>query len=106
MVGHAVQWRGGTLTDLGTLPGTGDLNSAPTWISTNGLIAGLSENGQIDPMVPGFPELHAVLWKHGKIIDLGTLEGGYESIASAVMAPQVGLEPTTLRLTAGCSAIE
>ena len=84
MVGHAVQWRGGTLTDLGTLPGTGDLSSAPTWISTNGLIAGLSENGEIDPTVPGFPELHAVLWKDGKITDLGTLEGGYESIASAV----------------------
>lgn len=84
MVGHAVQWRGGTLTDLGTLPSTGDLSSAATWISTNGLIAGLSENGEIDPTVPGFPELHGVLWKHGKITDLGTLEGGYESIASAV----------------------
>jgi probable HAF family extracellular repeat protein len=84
MVGHAVQWRDGTLTDLGTLPGTGDLSSTPTWISTNGLIAGLSENGEIDPTVPGFPELHAVLWKHGKITDLGTLEGGYESLAAAV----------------------
>lgn len=84
MVGHAVQWRGGSLTDLGTLPGTGDLSSTPTWISANGLIVGLSENGEIDPTVPGFPELHAVLWKHGKITDLGTMEGGYESIASAV----------------------
>ena len=84
MVGHAVQWRGGTLTDLGTLPGTGDLSSAPTWISKNGLISGLSENGEIDPTVPGFPELHAVLWKHHKITDLGTLEGGYESIAAGV----------------------
>src|SRR5277367_3947155 len=44
MVGHAVQWRGGSVTDLGTLPGTGDLSSAATWISANGLIAGLSEN--------------------------------------------------------------
>jgi probable HAF family extracellular repeat protein len=84
LVGHAVQWRDGALTDLGALPGTGDLSSAPTWISTNGLIAGLSENGEIDPMVPGFPELHAVLWKHGNITDLGTLEGGYESIAQSV----------------------
>ena len=84
MVGHALQRRGGTLTDLGTLPGMGDLSSAPTWISTNGLITGLSENGEIDPLVPGFPELHAVLWKHGNITDLGTLEGGYESIANAV----------------------
>jgi len=84
MVGHAVQWRGGSLTGLGTLPGAEDLSSAPSWISANGLIAGLSENGEIDPTLPGFPELHAVLWKHGKITDLGTLEGGNESIASAV----------------------
>jgi probable HAF family extracellular repeat protein len=84
MVGHAVQWRGGGLIDLGTLPGAGDLSSASTGISTNGLIAGLSENGEIDPTVQGFPELRAVLWKHGKITDLGTLEGGYESIAAAV----------------------
>ena len=84
LVGHAVQWRDGSLTDLGTLPGTGPLSSAATWISANGLIAGLSENGEIDPMVPGFPELHAVLWKQGKITDLGTLEGGYSSIATGV----------------------
>ena len=84
MVGHAVQWRGGSLTDLGTLPGTGDLSSTPTWVSTNGLIAGISENGEIDPTLPGFPELRAVLWKHGRITDLGTLEGGYESLAAAV----------------------
>jgi probable HAF family extracellular repeat protein len=84
MVSHAVQWWRDSLTDLGTLPGTGDFSSTATWISANGLIAGLSENGEIDPTVPGFPELHAVLWKHGKITDLGTLEGGYESIAQAV----------------------
>ena len=84
MVGHAVRWRDGSLTDLGTLPGTGDLSSAVTWISTNGLIAGVSQNGDIDPTVPGFPELHAVLWKHGKITDLGALEGGHASIATGV----------------------
>jgi probable HAF family extracellular repeat protein len=86
MVGHAVRWRGGSLTDLGTLPGTGDFSSAATWISTNGLIAGFSQNGEIDPMVPGVPELRAVLWKHGKITDLGALEGGYSSIAVGVNA--------------------
>ena len=84
LVGHTVQWRDGTVTDLGTLPGAGDFSSTPTWISTNGLIAGISENGEIDPTLPGFPELRAVLWKHGKITDLGTLEGGYESLAVGV----------------------
>ena len=45
--------------------------------------------------------------KHGQFTD--SKKG--HSIAGAPnlqkrMAPQVGLEPTTLRLTAGCSAIE
>jgi hypothetical protein len=35
------------------------------------------------------------------------IENGMErNNAEKQMAPQVGLEPTTLRLTAGCSAIE
>src|ERR1039458_2181681 len=72
----------GVLTDLGALPGGG--SSAPLWISENGLIAGVSENGETDPLYAGLPEVHAVLWQHGKITDLGTLEGGYESEANAV----------------------
>ena len=82
-VNHAFQWRNGTLTDLGAL--TGDTSSAPQWISPNGLIAGLSETGQTDPLFPGLPQIHAVLWKNGDIIDLGTLPvGGYESEAESV----------------------
>lgn len=73
----------GQVTDLGALPGGG--SSAPTWITANGLIAGVSENGETDPLYPGLPELHAVLWQHGKITDLGTLpEGGNQSEANAV----------------------
>jgi probable HAF family extracellular repeat protein len=73
---------GGELTDLGALPGGG--SSAPFWMSRSGLIAGISQNGQTDPLVPGFPELRAVLWQNGGITDLGTLQGGYESWANAV----------------------
>jgi len=76
--------KNGVLTDLGTLPGAGN-SSAPLWISENGLIAGTSENGETDPLYAGLPELHAVLWQHGKITDLGTLpEGGYQSVANSV----------------------
>jgi probable HAF family extracellular repeat protein len=81
-VDHAFQWRKGTLTDLGAL--TSDSSSATSWISPNGLIAGISENGQPDPLFAGVPQRHAVLWQEGKISDLGALEGGYESYASAV----------------------
>jgi probable HAF family extracellular repeat protein len=75
---------GGVLTNLGALPGGG--SSAPIWITGNGLIAGTSENGQTDPLFAGgFPEMHAVLWQQGQIMDLGTLpEGGYQSEANAV----------------------
>jgi probable HAF family extracellular repeat protein len=81
-VEHAAVWHNGTLTDLGVLPG--GANSQTIWISGNGLIAGLSENGLIDPLT-GQPEVVAALWtKDGKIIDLGTVPGGTESVALSV----------------------
>jgi probable HAF family extracellular repeat protein len=81
---HAFRSRSdGGLTDLGALPGGG--SSVAIGISANGLIAGLSENGETDPLYAGLPEVHAVLWEQGKITDLGTLpEGGYQSQANAV----------------------
>jgi len=80
LIFHAFQWRDGVLADLGALPGVN--SSFANWISRNGLVAGFSENGAIDPLL-GVPEIEAVLWKDGKIINLGTLEGGYESNAFA-----------------------
>jgi probable HAF family extracellular repeat protein len=83
-VNHAIRWHDGAPTDLGAL--TGDTSSVANWISANGLTAGLSENGEIDPLSAGLPEVHAVLWQPGQpITDLGTLpEGGYQSYAAAV----------------------
>lgn len=79
---HAFQWQKGVLTDLGVLPG-GDASTA-AWINDAGLIAGQSRNGVVDPLIPGFPpEVRAVLWQGGEIIDLGTL-GGNESSAFSV----------------------
>jgi len=94
---HAFQTQNGIVTDLGVLPGGG--SSATSWISANGLIAGFSQNGQVDPLVPGFPEIRGLLWQGGEMIDLGTLpEGGYESLANAVnnRGQVVGLAVNTI----------
>ena len=82
-VQHAQEWRHGVVIDMGTLPGV-NLSSGASWVSDNGTIVGTSQNGLIDPLL-GTPESRAVLWtKDDHIIDLGTLEGGNESFATAV----------------------
>jgi probable HAF family extracellular repeat protein len=77
---HAFRWQDGLMTDLGALPGIN--NACPIWMSENGMIAGGSENGLVDP-ITGMPESRAILWKDGGVIDLGTL-GGTESVALAM----------------------
>ena len=81
-VSHPFESHAGVLRDLGVLPG--GASSGTNWVSTNDLIVGESQNGTIDPLIPGFPELHAVLWNKGTIVDIGTVEGGNESIANSV----------------------
>jgi probable HAF family extracellular repeat protein len=77
---HAFLWEDGELEDLGTLPnGT---SSGTNWISDRGVVVGASTNGAIDPLT-GLPEIRATVWKHGSVLDLGTL-GGNESEAFAV----------------------
>jgi probable HAF family extracellular repeat protein len=83
LISHAFKWQDGSLTDLGALPGIN--SSVANWISPKGLVAGFSENGALDPLYPGVvPEINAVLWKDGEIVNLGTIEGGYESDAQVV----------------------
>jgi probable HAF family extracellular repeat protein len=95
-VSHAFQSQNGIVTDLGALPG--GASSSAFWSSPNGLIAGNSQNGQLDPLAPGLPENHAVIWRNNRIINLGTLEGGYESFATAVNSrgQAVGLSLNTV----------
>jgi len=81
---HAFQWQDGVTTDLGVLPG--GLTSEVNWISANGLMAGVADNGQVDPLSGGtLPQFHGVLWDHGVMTDMGTLpEGGYISYPGSV----------------------
>jgi probable HAF family extracellular repeat protein len=74
---HAFLWRNGVMSDLGTLPGNN--NSVAGSINSRGWATGQSQSSAIDPVL-GFPEFRAVLWKHGQIIDLGTLGSGTESL--------------------------
>ncbi len=77
------QWHDGVTTNLGVLPG--GIGSQVNWISGNGLMAGIADNGQTDPLNPALPQLHGVLWDHGQMIDLGTLPGGADDLwANAV----------------------
>ena len=71
-VDRAMMFHGETLTDLGSI--SINSNSGAYGINDNGLIVGISENGSTDPET-GYPEYHAVAWRHGEIRDLGTLGG-------------------------------
>ena len=80
LVSHPGLWQDGVLTDLGVLPGVN--SGATNWINDHGVAAGASENGLIDPLT-GIPEIDAVVWSDGQIINLGSL-GGSDSSAQAI----------------------
>jgi probable HAF family extracellular repeat protein len=73
---HAFRWQGGVLTDLGSLPGVNF--SHATSVNSRGWATGGSFTSNLDPLT-GQPAEHAVVWKGGKIVDLGTLGTGLES---------------------------
>ena len=81
LAARTITWQNGVQTDLGALPGVGN-SSVPLWLNDQGTIVGISENGVIDPLT-GSPEIRAVRWKGGKILDLGTL-GGNAGYANAI----------------------
>ena len=80
LISPAFKWQNGVMTELALLPG-GCFSFADA-TNSHGLIVGLADNGLIDPLTD-VPELRAVVWQGGQIIDLGTL-GGSNSVADAV----------------------
>jgi probable HAF family extracellular repeat protein len=82
-VGHGFLSRHGVVQDLGALPGNSGLNSSYAFaLNDNGTVVGISETGAVDPDT-GNPETFAVVWKDGKLTNLGTL-GGPQSLAAMV----------------------
>jgi hypothetical protein len=81
LVAHAFRWRHGKLTELGVVDS--GPNSESNWLSENGLIAGDSQNGLLDPLV-GFWQIRGVLWRGNETIEVGTLGDGYNSLARGV----------------------
>jgi probable HAF family extracellular repeat protein len=77
---HAFTWRQGSLGDLGALPGA-DTCSVATSINARGEIVGHSENTIVDP-ITGVREIRAVLWKDGKMRNLGTFGGRYSVVGN------------------------
>ncbi len=73
---HAFRWQDGVLTDLGSLQGMNF--SHATSINSRGWATRGSFTSDLDPLT-GQPAEHAVLWKGGKILDLGALGTGLES---------------------------
>jgi len=71
---HAFQWNG-TVTDLGAFPPLDTNCSEPFFVNSKGEIVGATETADVDPQFFNFQQLRAVLWKHGQMIDLGSLGG-------------------------------
>jgi len=73
---HAFRWQDGVTTDLGLLPG--GTNSQVNWITASGLMTGLGDNGQADPLI-GIPfQIHGIFWGHDlAITDIGSLPDTY-----------------------------
>lgn len=81
MLAHAFQWREGVPTDLGGL--LDGVSGNPNGVNAAGVVAGISETGAVDPQSEFPPQFDAVVWKDGRILDLGTF-GGTFSYANAI----------------------
>jgi probable HAF family extracellular repeat protein len=79
-IGPAFKWERGVMTELPRLPG-GCFGFAIA-INSEGTIVGSADDGVLDPLT-GEPEIRAVVWKDGQIIDLGTF-GGANSLATNI----------------------
>jgi len=80
-VNHALRRHNRQITDLGALSPSDQNCSDALGINDKGEIAGQSENSVIDPLL-GVIEERGVVWKDGKIINLGTFGGNHSAAYS------------------------
>jgi probable HAF family extracellular repeat protein len=81
VLAQAFEWRNGHMTNLGALPGNN--SSSVFQVNSSGVGVGASETAIIDPLA-GYPAEHAVMYRNGHVVDLGTLPGGSESQACCI----------------------
>jgi probable HAF family extracellular repeat protein len=94
---HAVIWRNGVITDLGTLGAPGSSSTVP-WLGLNdrGTVVGISQTSRIDPLdedwsceggnfIPQLTNLicRGFVWDGGRLHELPTL-GGHHGFATGV----------------------
>ena len=75
---HAFRWKDGVMADLGSLPP--NHFSAGGSINARGWIAGQGTSSTVDPNL-GVNEGRALLWTNRRLIDLGDLPGGHQSLS-------------------------
>ena len=81
-VTHAFAWQKGNVTDLRALSPATENCSTPLSTNDNGQIAGVSEDGTVDPVL-NLNGIRAVLWKNGQLLNLGSL-GGSASFSQSI----------------------
>ena len=81
LLAHTFRWRNGVMTDLGSL--VDGFTSSAASLNDRGWSIGASQTGIIDPLI-GFPQFHATLWIGRRIIDLGVVPGGSESLGISI----------------------
>ena len=81
LLAHGFRWHNGVMTDLGSL--ADGFTSYASSLNDLGWSIGASQTGIIDPLI-GFPQFRATLWIGRRIVNLGVVPGGSESLGVSI----------------------
>jgi probable HAF family extracellular repeat protein len=81
LLAHGFRWRNGVMTDLASL--VDGFTSFASSLNDRGWSIGSSQTGIINPLF-GFPQFRATLWIGQRIINLGVVPGGSESLGTSI----------------------